>query len=99
MLAGSCLCRGAHDQAVCTADIQCASKQRSLSDEHALQARDASIANFQVVQQQAPSAKHQHRLDHMASQLQDTQAQLLATQVLFLSLSNQHTHSCEITKL
>lgn len=95
MLAASCLCTCAREQGVCTADMQCASNQLNSSDEHAVQARDDSIANFQAAQQQAPSAKHQQRLDHMASQLQDTQAQLFATQVFFLSASDQqYTHTC-----
>lgn len=62
-----------------------------MTPQHALQARDDSIAGFQLLQQQAQSPKHQQRLDHMASQLQDTQAQLLTTQVL-ISSPGQEDH-------
>ena len=60
-----------------------------MTPQHALQARDDSIAGFQLLQQQARSPKHQQRLDLMASQLQDTQAQLLTMQVLIHSSGQQ----------
>lgn len=53
---------------------------------HVLQTRDDSLAGFQLLQQQGPSPGHVQRLDHMASQLEDSQAQLLSTQVLTLTL-------------
>ncbi len=46
-----------------------------------MQARDDSIAGFQMLQQQGPSPGQKDRLALLASQLEDTQAQLLATQV------------------
>ena len=45
------------------------------------QARDDSIAGFQMLQKQGPSPGQRERLANLASQLEDTQAQLLATQV------------------
>lgn len=51
------------------------------------QARDDSIAGFQMLQKQGPSPGQRERLAHLASQLEDTQAQLLATQVPSLHLT------------
>ena len=66
-----------------------------MTSQHALQARDDSIAGFQLLQPQSPSPKDQQRLDHTASQLQDTQAQLLTTQVLGPSAGKQnHMQHC-----
>ncbi|KAL0024101.1 hypothetical protein WJX79_006964 [Trebouxia sp. C0005] len=45
-----------------------------------VQARDDSIAGFQMLQQQGPSPGQKERLAALARQLEDTQAQLLATQ-------------------
>ena len=47
-----------------------------------MQAQDDSTASFQMLQQQGTSPGHQGHLEHLAQQLQDTQAELLASQVI-----------------
>lgn len=57
-----------------------AAQELHVSKVGALQARDDSIAGFQMLQQQSPSPGQKERLAKLASQLEDTEAQLLTTQ-------------------
>ena len=59
-----------------------------------MQARDDSIAGFQMLQQQGPSPGQKERLAHLARQLEDTQAQLLATQVSGTQVTSVLPHLC-----
>ncbi|DBA94296.1 hypothetical protein WJX77_005306 [Trebouxia sp. C0004] len=72
-----------------------------------VQARDDSIAGFQMLQQQGPSPGQKERLALLARQLEDTQAQLLATQAqvqerggesdrLQAALQNQQVHNDQL---
>lgn len=59
-----------------------------------MQARDDSIAGFQMLQQQGPSPGQKERLAQLARQLEDTQAQLLASQVSCTQVTSVLPHLC-----
>ncbi|DBB12109.1 TPA: hypothetical protein ACH3X3_006220 [Trebouxia sp. C0006] len=72
-----------------------------------VQARDDSIASFQMLQQQGPSPGQKERLAQLARQLEDAQAQLLASQAeaqdkgsessrLQAALQNQQVHNDQL---
>ncbi len=60
-----------------------------------MQARDDSIASFQMLQQQGPSPGQKERLAQLARQLEDTQAQLLASQVSCTQVTSVLPHLCK----
>ena len=72
--------------------------QACLTSQHdhprVMQARDDSIAGFQMLQQQGPSPGQKERLAQLARQLEDAQAQLFTSQVSCTQVTSVLPHLC-----